>query len=140
MVDINRTGCLVCGGAFHVGDHAQIAGRATPEGPSGGGWYHLRCRTEYQDLQAEAVHQAGIDFEGHQNGELSTYQEDQLEQAVKDIILEIIQAACDEAYREEDRLGRTLTATEVRAIANMVEGQFKNALALANFNAIFSGR
>ena len=79
MSKINRTSCLVCGDAFRVGDCAQAAGVATKEGPSGGGWVHLVCQREYRDLQAEAAHQAGTDFMGHQNAELSTYREEQPE-------------------------------------------------------------
>jgi len=78
MSEINRTSCLVCGGAFRIGDCAQAAGVATKEGPSGGGWVHLVCQREYRDLQAEAAHQAGIDSMGHQTAELSTYREPEL--------------------------------------------------------------
>ena len=52
-------------------------------------------------------------------------------QAVKELILEAIEAARQIAEEDEARLGRSLTDGEVGRIADMVERQLRTALVLA---------
>lgn len=53
------------------------------------------------------------------------------EQAAREVLREVLQVAAEEGQRERDRLGRDLTEAETQAVADMVQRQFRTALAMA---------
>ena len=59
---------------------------------------------------------------------------DKLAQGARDIMLEAIRLAREEAEKEEARLGRRLTDAEVTQIARMVDRQLRTAIVMAKLS------